>query len=63
MSRPICWICSKQLMYVGGKPVFTVLVDPIGAEHKVHKACAKEDQAERDQQQAADFKQRVGASA
>lgn len=63
MSRPICWICSKQLMYVHGAPVYAVIVDPIGAEHKVHKECAKQDQREREDLQIEDFKQRVrGAS-
>lgn len=41
MSRPICWDCGKQLMYVAGKPVFAVVFDPIGTEHHVHKECAK----------------------
>lgn len=60
MSRPICWVCARQLMYVGGKPVCAVIVDPIGAEHRVHKACAKQDQFEREAQQTQDFKQFAG---
>jgi hypothetical protein len=49
-------------MYVSGKPVFAVLVDPIGNEHRVHKACAKQDQLDRDEQRAKDFKQFVGGA-
>jgi len=41
MSRPRCFECGKQLMYVAGKPVFAVYVDPIGVEHKLHKDCFK----------------------
>ena len=41
MSRPICWDCGKQLMYVKGKPVWALYVDPIGNEHKLHKMCAE----------------------
>jgi hypothetical protein len=62
MSRPICWVCSKQLMYVAGKPVFAVIVDPIGAEHRVHKACAKQEQADREAQRAKDFRQFTGGA-
>ena len=40
MSRPTCWHCGKQLMYVKGKPVWYVYTDPIGNEHKMHKICA-----------------------
>lgn len=41
MSRPICFHCGRQLMYVKGKPVYSLYTDPIGAEHKLHKACFK----------------------
>ena len=62
MSRPICWICGRQLMYVARKPVFALIVDPIGAEHRVHKYCAKREQHELENQQLADFNQRVGGA-
>lgn len=41
MARPRCYECGKQLMYVNGKPVFAVWIDPIGNEHKMHKDCFK----------------------
>lgn len=48
MSRPRCWVCFKQLMYVNGVPVFAVLTDPSGVDHKVHKACMKAEKAARE---------------
>lgn len=62
MSRPICWVCSGRLMYVDGKPVFSVIVDPIGAEHKVHKECFKREQQDRDDELLKDFRQRTGGT-
>lgn len=41
MSRPRCWHCGKQLMYVKGKPVWYIYTDPIGNVHKLHKVCAQ----------------------
>jgi len=38
MSRPTCWECGKQLMYVKDKPVWAVVVED-GVEHRVHKDC------------------------
>lgn len=40
MSRPTCWHCGKQLMYVKGKPVWHEYTDPLGHVHKLHKLCA-----------------------
>lgn len=41
MSRHRCWICFNQLMYVKGKPVFSIVFED-GIEHKCHKQCAKD---------------------
>ena len=41
MSRPTCWECGKQLMYVNGKPVFQTWTDPLGNTVKMHKDCYK----------------------
>lgn len=60
MSRPICWVCGKQLMYVSGKPVYAVMTDPIGAEHKVHKACAKYERVDADEERRKDFNEFAG---
>lgn len=40
MARPTCFLCSKQLMYVKGKPVWAIVVID-GIEHRVHKDCKK----------------------
>ena len=41
MTRPICWECGNQLMYVKGAPVFETYTDELGHAHKLHKDCFK----------------------
>lgn len=55
MGRPHCWVFGKRLMYVNGKPVHAVIVDPIGVEHKAHKECAKWEKQEQDRTKTSDF--------
>lgn len=54
-NRLMCWLCSRRLTYIENKPVFSVIIDPIGAEHKVHKFCAKEDKSNLGEQRRKDF--------
>lgn len=35
----ICWHCTLQLQRVKGGFIFDLVRDPIGNEHRVHKAC------------------------
>jgi len=63
MSRPRCWDCGRKLVYLKGKPVFAIYVDPIGAEHKVHKDCLKQQNDARDEERRAAFVERHGTSA
>ena len=46
MSAPsFCWVCRKTLggMNQRNKPKsFAVVADPVGNEHRVHKACVKD---------------------
>ena len=39
-ARPRCFHCGKRLVVMRGKPIFATYVDPIGVEHKMHRACA-----------------------
>lgn len=55
MSRPRCFICFKQLMYIKGKPVFATYKDQDGIERKVHRECLKEAKRERDQDRREQF--------
>lgn len=48
MGPSFCWLCRGQLsLDKAGEPIFAVVKDPLGHEHRVHKACEKP--AERDQ--------------
>jgi hypothetical protein len=44
-SPKFCWHCGKQLRRAPGKGMglfyFRTLVDPLGAEHRVHGDCAQ----------------------
>ena len=55
MARPRCWLCFNQLMYVKGKPVFSVLKDADGVDRKVHKSCLFGENADRSAEQSKDF--------
>jgi len=42
-GNPRCWHCLRRLMYKkGGGFKFALVVDPIGAEHRVHLHCVSE---------------------
>lgn len=39
-GNPRCWHCLNRLTYKkGGGFRFSLVVDPLGAEHRVHLAC------------------------
>jgi len=39
----LCWHCLKHLMWAkGGTVKFSLVVDPTGAEHRVHSACVRQ---------------------